>query len=216
MEASEGRIGTHGAHVFKHIACLWKGLRTDGRELENTVNAQCGRVILVDVFTGPSLLIKKNGPMPKSNFSSMVAHHELVGLALAFGSIYKPLPHKGTKGICSKDASPQVSHPGSGCQPCRQGTMMLQGVVPSCTYEKQGFLGLELHLAYSRSSIIASWHTVTYLSVTGILELVCLALQTTGSRDRVSCAGGLGRQGLTPLKLLVVFVVRGNQGRQSS
>lgn len=43
MEASEGRIGACGAHVFKHIVCLWEGLRTNGLELgENTVNTQHG------------------------------------------------------------------------------------------------------------------------------------------------------------------------------
>lgn len=72
----------------------------------------------MDIFMGPSLLAVKNGTMPKSNFGSMVTQHEFRGLALAFGSIRKPLPHNGTKGICSKDGSPQ-------CEPPRLGLTAL-------------------------------------------------------------------------------------------
>lgn len=61
---------------------------------------------------GPSLLaVKKDGTMPKSNFGSMVTQHALLGLDLALGSAYKPLPHSGAKGISSKDASPQCELP---------------------------------------------------------------------------------------------------------
>lgn len=50
---------------------------------------------------------KRNGTMPKNNFGSMVTQQELLGLDLALGSAYKPLPYNGKKGISSKDASPQ-------------------------------------------------------------------------------------------------------------
>ena len=45
--------------------------------------------------------------MPENNFGSMVTMQELLGLDLALGSAYKPLPHNGAKEISSKDASPQ-------------------------------------------------------------------------------------------------------------
>lgn len=49
--------------------------------------------------------------MLKNNFGSMVTMQELLGLDLALGSTYKPLPHNGAKEISSKDASPQCELP---------------------------------------------------------------------------------------------------------
>lgn len=66
----------------------------------------------------------------------MVTRHESLGLALAFGFVYKSLPEDGPQEPVLEDAIPSVSSAGWGYQPCRQGMDD-----PAAGLTKQGFRG---------------------------------------------------------------------------